>query len=155
MKLLRPLDWIVLLFHFAATLPHRLTDPHYATWRSSRLLAVHLVSQSCREEERIVRHGDLLIDMRCRVLHAATVASSTREGCMINPRTDDLLSALDMYTGSFRKTLPPWEERMDSGHVSLVRVASFYEDAQRRLGENFRWRRKKIETFLEWFIGDR
>ena len=53
---------------------------------------------------------------------------------MINPRTADLLSALDMYTGSFRKTLPPWEERMDSGHVSLVEVASFYEDSVKIFG---------------------
>lgn len=51
LKLLLALDWIVLLFHFAAALLHRLTDPYYATWRSSRLLAVHLVSQMCREKE--------------------------------------------------------------------------------------------------------
>lgn len=47
--------------------------------------------------------------------------------------TADLLSTLHMYTAPFRKTLPSWEERMDSGHVSLVGVGSFYGDARKDL----------------------
>lgn len=58
------------------------------------------------------------------------------------PRTADLLSALDIYTGSFRKTLPPWEK--DSGHVLLVGVGSLYGDSQERLGENFGGRGRRL-----------